>query len=176
MNQGDDFKWLDEWAKKQGQHLRNLTIKDIFEIIAVLFAGAGLYYLIVQSHEMQMATKVSQGQLEIMKRQMDDAEAQQRGWLKFEWFSVKRITNAPAGLTSQYLVACEVKNYGGSAVLDIHPVFKTLPDEFTNAQQRMNGHFVEIRNNKNPPEPTPEEGGRSLMPQGSTTYTMLTAP
>jgi hypothetical protein len=158
------------------RHERRYGFKDYVEIVGILGGLIGVYMLVAQYREMVKATKatfdaveVSKGQMATMQRQLDDAEAQQRAWLRIEDFRVRRATvskilpKQPGKYSVE--IAMILRNFGSTPAIDLRGSGFTLSESaerfdkthgFTNDLKRWSGGT---------PIPTPGNGGIGIMPQ-----------
>ena len=153
-------------------------IKYWVEVIGIVSGIVGVVAIVAQYKEMVRATnatmkavEVSQEQMGVMQRQLDDAESQQRAFLKVESFQITRTTNMigqDAVLPGKYNVdvSMVIKNYGATAAIDLRGSGQTI-SERAEAFNRKYGvtNWLKKWDVGNSRNPQPGNGGASIMPQ-----------
>jgi hypothetical protein len=149
------------------------------EFIALITAIPTAIFIGYQWREMVKASKVSekqlavmQGQTDVMKRQMDDSEAQQRAWLQIDQFDIKLTTNSISpNYPGKYKVQVSfvIKNVGATIATDLHMSGESIDDDaerfdkmygFTNQLAKWNGG-IQV--------PSPAADATIIMPQQTMT-------
>lgn len=170
----------------------NVKVKDILEGLAFVAAIIGAPALVFQSCEMVKATRaareatqatrdavvVSQVQMSVAERQLDDAEAQQRAWLKVEEFSIKRATNAPMfPIPGHYEVEVRtvLKNYGSTPAKDIHLTGFCRNDSTERMDKALGVTKLPQKWRGGTRNPEPLTGGGAILPQESLTNVAVMA-
>jgi hypothetical protein len=170
---------LNNQTNGENRHPKS-CIREGFELAGIVFGIIGVIAIVAQYIEMVKATQatlkavqVSQGQMEVMKRQLDDSEAQQRAWLKIEQFQVKRITNSEHIPFGKYGVEINmlIKNYGSTPAIDLGGSGMMIGDFIDKFNKRFGITNGFHKWTSGSPTPEPRTGSVSIMPQETYTNT-----
>jgi len=159
----------------ESKNTRKACIKYYLECAGIIAGIVGLIFLIGQYEEMVKATKatlaavkVSQDQMIITKRQLDDSEAQQRAWLRFEPFQIRRteiFTNPPNPARYSLEINMIIRNFGFTPAIDLAVSGQTISSG-VESFYREHGLTNQIRKWSGvTPAPGPSNAGLGIMPQ-----------
>jgi hypothetical protein len=154
------------------------SVKFWAEFIGIIAGVVGVIFLIGQYEEMVKATKatlnavkVSQDQMIITKRQLDDSEAQLRAWLRIETIQIRRVTNSTKlqNYPGKYNVEVSmiIRNFGSTPAIDLAGSGLTITEseEIFEKKYGMTNEIKRWTSGTPIPNPGPGHGGVGIMPQ-----------